>query len=426
MKFTKRQTIESDFGFRTSDFGLKDKSTIRNPKSPRSLLRAPNPQSAIRNPQSPRSPLRAPRSESAIRNPQSAILFLVALALCATGVVSSNTRQDQPPPRSKSGQKEPAPRMGERNSQSILVEPSEDYRIGPRDVLEIEVEDAPELSGVFEVNSKGTIPMRYLRVISVQGKTSEEVARFIADGLRGKYLKDPRVSIAIKQYNSRTFFIQGSVRLPGVYQIESRASLFKLINLAGGLQDDHGSTAFIVREVRKEATAQTAAAPAPQPGSTSTDAVPQQPAEATEQYEMTPANIAGLQNGHFEQNVILKPGDLVIIPKTDLFFVSGEVVQPGEFPLKPNTTVGQAITLARGFTFNAAKGKTIIFREDEKSGERLLINVDMAAIMAGKKPDIPLRANDVIQVPNSSFRSIGGRLLNAFGMNSVMRGVPVR
>jgi polysaccharide export outer membrane protein len=359
----------------------------------------------------------------AIRNSQFAILF--ALLLFATGSVSSNNQQDQPPAR-ESGRKEPATRMGERNSQSILVEPSEDYRIGPRDVLEIEVEDAPELSGVFEVNSKGTIPMRYLRVISVQGKTSEEVAKFIADGLRVKYLKDPRVSITIKQYNSRTFFIQGSVRTPGVYQIESRASLFKLINLAGGLQDDHGSTAFIVREVKKDAATQPATDPPPQ-SSQLTDSAAQQPADqATEQYEMTPANIAGLQNGHFEQNVMLRPGDLVIIPKTDLFFVSGEVVQPGEYPLKPNTTVGQAITLARGVTFNAAKGKTIIFREDEKSGERVKIDVDLGAIMSGKKPDVPLRKNDVIQVPNSSFRSIGGRLLNAFGMNSVMRGVPVR
>jgi polysaccharide export outer membrane protein len=357
--------------------------------------------------------------KSAIRNSQFAI---ISILFCFTGAVSSHDMQDQQPPRD--ARKEPATRMGERSSQSILVEPSEDYRIGPRDVLEIEIEDAPELSGVFEVNSKGTIPMRYLRVIAVQGKTSEELARFIADGLRGKYLKDPRVSISIKQYNSRTFFIQGSVRSPGVYQIESRASLFKLINLAGGLQDDHGSTAFIVREVKRPAFTQAAAAA--QPSETGDPAAEKPADQATEEYEMTPANIAGLQNGHFEQNVLLRPGDLVIIPKTDLFFVSGEVVQPGEYPLKPNTTVGQAITLARGCTFCAAKSKTIIFREDEKSGERTQINVDVAAIMAGKKPDVPLKKNDVIQVPNSSLKSIGGRLLNAFGMNSVMRGVPVR
>jgi protein involved in polysaccharide export with SLBB domain len=141
---------------------------------------------------------------------------------------------------------------------------------------------------------------------------------------------------------------------------------------------------------------------------------------------MTPANIAGLQNGHFDQNVMLRPGDLVIIPKTDLFFVSGEVVQPGEYPLKPNTTVGQAIALARGCTFSASKGKVVIFREHEKTGERHQIPVDLSAIMEGKKPDIPLRANDVIQVPNSRFKSIGGTLLSAFGMNSAMRGVPVR
>jgi hypothetical protein len=146
--------------------------------------------------------------KSAFRNPKSAIsrsrlsLCAAALALCATSVVSSNSQQDQPPVRD-GGRKEAAARIGERSSQSILVEPSEDYRIGPRDVLEIEVEDAPELSGVFEVNSKGTIPMRFLRVISVQGKTGEELAKFIADELlRGKYLKEPRVSISIKQYST--------------------------------------------------------------------------------------------------------------------------------------------------------------------------------------------------------------------------------
>jgi polysaccharide export outer membrane protein len=402
-------------GTRDSETAMENSFNMQSGYSP-SLLK-----SAIRNPQ---SEISSPSLlKSAIRNSQFAILLF--LFLFVTGAVSSNSQQDQPPAR-ETVRKEPPSRMGERNSQSILVEPSEDYRIGPRDVLEIEVEDAPELSGVFEVNSKGTIPMRYLRVISVQGKTSEEVAKFIADGLRDKYLKDPRVSITIKQYNSRTFFIQGSVRSPGVYQIESRASLFKLINLAGGLQDDHGSTAFIVREVKRDASTPATSAPPPQ-SSQLADSPAQQPSDQSlEQYEMTPANIAGLQNGHFEQNVMLRPGDLVIIPKTDLFFVSGEVVQPGEYPLKPNTTVGQAITLARGFTFNASKGKTIIFREDEKSGERVQITVDMSAIMAGKTPDVPLRKNDVIQVPNSSFRSIGGRLLNAFGMNSVMRGVPVR
>jgi polysaccharide export outer membrane protein len=307
-------------------------------------------------------------------------------------------------------------RPGERRASSILVEPSEDYHIGPRDVLEISVEDAPELSGTVEVNSKGTIPMRYLKIVSVLGKTPEEVARHIADGLRGKYLKDPQVSVTVREHNSRIFFVQGSVRNPGVYQMEGRASLFKLITLAGGFQDNHGSMAYIIRRQDESEPAATATPPA-------SDAPP---AQETEAFQMTPVNIAGLENGHFDQNVLLKPGDLVVIPRTDLFFVSGEVVQPGEFALKPNTTIRQAITLARGFTFKAAKGRAIIFRDDRKTGERQQITVDIGAIMDGKKEDIQLMANDVLQVPSSRAKSIGGTLLNAFGMSTAMRGVPVR
>ena len=316
-----------------------------------------------------------------------------------------------------------SPRAGERSPSNILVEPSEDYRIGPRDVLEVDVEDAPELSGNFEVNSKGNISMRYLKLIQAQGKTPEELARFIADGLRVKYLKDPRVTVSVREYNSRTFFIQGSVRSPGVYQIESHASLFKLVTLAGGLLDNHGSTAFVIREIKTGSDQSEASRETPQPAAEPSSG---RPAKALEKYEMMPVNIAGLQNGNFEQNVLLNPGDLVMIPKTDLFFVSGEVVQPGEFALKPGTTVRQAISLARGFTFKAAKGKGVIFREDRKTGERIQVPVDLGAIMDGKSEDVLLMANDVVQVPGSRARSIGGTLLNAFGMSTAMRGVPVR
>src|SRR4026208_1160102 len=187
----------------------------------------------------------------------------ITLMLCVTGFASPSPQQEKPPaetPTTRENSRRES-RTGERNSQSILVEPSEDYRIGARDVLEIEVEDAPELSGLFEVNSRGTIPMRYLRSISVEGKTSEEVARLITDGLRGTYLKEPQVSISIKEYNSKNFFIQGSVRVPGVYRMESRGSLFKLINLAGGLAENHGSIAFIVRELKPGAAGKTVPEP---------------------------------------------------------------------------------------------------------------------------------------------------------------------
>src|SRR5258705_7779078 len=96
--------------------------------------------------------------------------------------------------------------------------------------------------------------MPYLRRVVAKDKTPEELSRLIGDGLRGRCLKDPQVLIGVKQYYSRTFFIQGAVKKPGVYQMEGHPSLLKLINVAGGLAENYGSTAFIIREVKKGET----------------------------------------------------------------------------------------------------------------------------------------------------------------------------
>ena len=167
-----------------------------------------------------------------------AVLAAMTLLLCAL-VASAQTSQQQQTKPQQSQTTEPAA------PPSIVVSPDEDYKIGPRDVIEVRIEDAPELSKTYPIGADGTFLMPYLKRIKAGGKTPDELSRSIADGLRGRYLKDPQVSVLVKQFYSSSFFIQGSVRMPGVYQIEGRPSLLKLITVAGGLADNHGSTAFI-------------------------------------------------------------------------------------------------------------------------------------------------------------------------------------
>jgi polysaccharide export outer membrane protein len=314
-----------------------------------------------------------------------------------------------------------------RKAPDVLVSPEEDYKIGPRDVLEITVEKAPELSRTWSVTAKGYFHMDEVGRVVAVGKTPEEVAAFIADRLRGGYLKDPRVRVVVKQYNSRSFFIQGAVRSPGVYQIEGRASLLTLVILAGGLSETHGSTAFIIRKLKPgtEAIEQTPRSDA--------DAVEvRQDARAAEEqngtdgekYELIKANISWLLKGNFDQNIIIEPGDFVNVPQADVFFVAGEVRSPGSYTLKEGTTLRQAISLAQGTTFKAAAGRGIIFREEPGTGKRTDIKVDIDAVMSGKKADVPIMANDIVIVPNSRMKSVGGALLSAFGMHAVIRGLP--
>jgi len=313
------------------------------------------------------------------------------------------------------------------SSANVLVATDEDYRIGSGDVIEVEVEDAPELSGNFRVTAAGTFLMHYLGRINAQNKTTEDLARFIANGLRERYIFDPRVIVTVKQYNSRAFFIQGAVHGAGVFQIEGRPSLLELITLAGGLQQNHSSTAFIIRKIRPPAAAPDRTLDTPGDDGNKDQAkgpASDRAQDAPAQYTLLKVNINGLLKGRFEQNMFLEPGDIVNIPPTEVFFVAGEVKQPGSFPLKEGTTLRQAISLAQGVNFTAAAGKGIIFRENADTGKRQEIAVDVGAVMSAKKEDMVLAPNDIILIPNSKMKKVAGPIISAFATNAIM--LPMR
>jgi len=296
---------------------------------------------------------------------------------------------------------------------SILVSPSEDYKIGARDVIEIKVDDAPELSITVPVNADGTFLMPYLKRVKAEGKTPEELAREIADRIRGRYLKDPNVMVAVKQFSSKSIFVLGAVKAPGVYQIEGKASLLRLITLAGGPADNYGSVAFIIHEIKK----------APAASGDSTAKTGDQNAEP--EFEVRTLNIAGMFKGIglVDPNSYLEPGDIVHIPRADVFFVAGEVNAPGSFPLTDGTTLRQAIALSQGTTLNASLGNGVIFRQDPATGKRVEISVDIGAVMKGRKDDVPILANDMVIVSNSRAKTVGNSILKALGMGTAQRGI---
>ncbi|HJZ67778.1 MAG TPA: polysaccharide biosynthesis/export family protein, partial [Blastocatellia bacterium] len=346
------------------------------------------------------------------------IIALLVIAACAAayGKAAQSDRQTQ------SGQStgvspSAATQPAGRGTTAVLVSPDEDYRIGPNDVLDIKVENAPELSGTFRVTASGTFLMPYVGRVTAAKKTTEELAQWIADGLRRDYLKDPKVLVSVKEFNSRSFWILGSVRSPGVFQVEGRPSMLELITLAGGLSEHHGANAYIIRKIKRASDKDLATNVANANGG---ETAQNTAAEAEPKYEMKSANINALFRGHFDQDVLLESGDMVNIPPTDLFFVAGEVNAPGQFSLKEGTTLRQAISLAQGTTYKAALNRGIVFRENS-NGKREELHVDIDAVMKGKKEDLAIMANDIIMVPNSRSKSIGGAVLRAFGLTTITR-----
>ena len=346
---------------------------------------------------------------------RSVLRVAVLVLIVATAAASTAAQKAQP--QSEQGSNRTGDRATDAGrTSSVLVSSEEDYRIGAGDVIEIQVEDMPEVSKSIRVTASGTFLMPILGRMKAKGKTPEGLGQEIADRLRGDYLKDPKVNVVVREYNSRSFFIQGAVRNPGVFQIEGRPSLLTLITLAGGLADNHGAVTFIIRKAKPTGEAvQDKSSAESIPGLPVADGEGEEP-----KYELLRVNINSLLKGNFGNNALLQPGDIVNIPPSDVFYVAGEVKAPGSFSLKEGTTLRQAVSLAQGTNFNAATDKAIIFRDDA-NGTRQEIHVDIGAVMKGKKDDVPILANDIIIVPNSRMKSIGGALIKAFGFSSMAR-----
>ncbi len=358
-------------------------------------------------------------------------VFLVCFILSLTAFGQTQAPRSGVPNTSKPGSGSGSGgNGGGRVGPDVIMYDDGDYRLAPSDVIEVLVEDATELSTNYMINAAGNIPLRFLGTTNVNGKTTEEVAKLITDGLRGRYLKDPKVYVTVKQYNSRSFFIQGAVKMPGVYVIAGRPSLFRLITIAGGLQENHGSTAYIFREVKAAPEKLETGGQNNLTGDNNrlkevvdnvkgTDRSTAIEGEAD--YELVTANIGGILRGRLDHNIIIQPSDVVYIPPADVFYVAGEVRAPGQYQLKQGITLRQAISLAQGAPFKAKLDKAIIFREDPATGKFTEVPVDIAAIMNGKKQDVPILPNDVIYVPNSAFKSVSSAMLMALGTGLVYR-----
>lgn len=358
----------------------------------------------------------------------SACLFLISPVFAQQPPTRSNAPGTNRTESGGDGANQVRPRIGP----DVIVAADEDYRLSPSDVIEVIIQDAPELSGNFQISSSGNIPMYYLGSMKVEGRTPDEVGKMIADGLKGRYLKDPKVFVSVKQYNSRTFFIQGAVKSPGVYIIQGRPSLFKLITIAGGLQEKHGSTAYIVREVKAkpeklETRGQNPDKTEPAPNTPVAQAIDNAKGsnvaiEGDTEFELQRAQIGGLSKGRFDQNVLIQPGDVVYIPPAEVFYVSGEVRSPGQYQYREGMTLRQAITLSQGTYFKAKLDKGIIFREDPMTGKFNEISVNIGAVISkGGSEDIPIYPNDIILVPNSAVKSVAGALLMALGTGVAAR-----
>jgi polysaccharide export outer membrane protein len=288
---------------------------------------------------------------------------------------------------------------------------SRDYRIGPQDLLEINIFEAPELNRSVRVSENGDVTMPLLGGIQVTGLTARELETTVAGRLR-EYLKDPHVSVMVTAIESHPISVIGEVNKPGVFQVRGSKTLLEMLSMAQGLAPEAGDEVLVMRSAgfnhEQNAGHEAAAGAAANQRATSKGAEDDEPG-ADEHLDTVSINLRHLLNSRDPKfNVPVYAGDIVKVTRAGIVYVVGAVKRPGGFTVKGNEQMSllKAIALAEGLSSTSARGRTRIIRTDEGSGKRSEIAVDVGKILDGKAPDMNLQAADIVFVPNSAGKSV--------------------
>lgn len=106
--------------------------------------------------------------------------------------------------------------------------------LGAGDVIEVRVFQEPELSGVYQVGTQGDVTFPLCKSVEVGGLTANAAAEAIRSCLAAKYMRDPQVSVLVKEYNSKKIFVFGEVQKPGTFPYQDGMSVVQAVTLAGG------------------------------------------------------------------------------------------------------------------------------------------------------------------------------------------------
>src|SRR3974390_2162637 len=122
-----------------------------------------------------------------------------------------------------------------------------DYQIGPEDLLEISVLEAPDLNRTVRFSDDGAISPALLGSVQAPGLSARQLQAALEDRLRQTYMKDPQVSVFVQDVRSHPVSVFGAVEKPGVYQIRYAKALVEVLSMAQGLANDAGDTVIVVR-----------------------------------------------------------------------------------------------------------------------------------------------------------------------------------
>jgi polysaccharide biosynthesis/export protein len=254
---------------------------------------------------------------------------------------------------------------------SVITSPAADqaYSIGAADVLEIQVWDNKDLNQVVFVRPDGKISLPLVGEIGAGGKTVQQLQDSLTE-IYAKNIKGASVTVLIKEIKSRPVFFVGGFAKPGVEQLTRDLRLLQAISIVGGLLPTaDGDNGFVLRGDRR-----------------------------------IPIDFTRLvQKGDVSQDIQLEPGDSVVAPLADVVYVQGEVKTPGLVKSVGDLTILRAISQVGGVTPLAATSRVEILRGEGEKKERIKVDLDQMRKAPGENPDLRLKPNDIVFVPQRLF-----------------------
>jgi polysaccharide export outer membrane protein len=162
---------------------------------------------------------------------------------------------------------------------------NEEYRIGIGDIVEVRILKPDEITDRSTVSPGGDISVSYLGTVQVKGKTIAETQKSIQWRLAQGYLKYPVVVVSLIESRSRNFTISGEVVRPGTYPIQENTTVLKAISIAGGFTRFGSKSRVKLLRPNQD-----------KPG-----------------YQNIKINLQKAMDGDANEDVVLKPGDIVVV-----------------------------------------------------------------------------------------------------------------
>jgi len=281
-----------------------------------------------------------------------------------------------------------------------------DYQIAPGDLLRImiygfHVENGSNFDMEVRVDDQGMLSLPVTKPVHAAGLSVNQLqTEIVAQLQREQVLRQPMVSVFLKDYQGQGVIVLGAVAKPGMlYLTRGGQTLIDVISMAGGLTSGAGNYILLrPAESTNTATDGTTIRAASLTLPAANNVLPSAGSDAL---------VIDARTGSAHQQLLALPmrgGDQVIIPEAGLAFIEGEVAKAGPVPLVYGMTLTQVIAASGGLTYPADREHITIVRSTG-AGKSRQWNVDLDRITRQEDNDIVLERNDRIVIPAESSRA---------------------